>query len=245
MSPDANPGSQAKARIAGIAYLATIACGLFAEVFARGSIRVNGDPIQTSENLQRLEQLFRWGILADAVMLASYVVVTAMLYRLFKPVNATVSLLAAFFSLVGIALLASCLMALLASLLFVDGGSSLQLWSRAQLSEAAYVALRLHSGGYNLTGFFFGAYCLLIGWLVMRSRWLPLVIGALMMLAGAVFVIDAGLVLVAPASAKRIPDSVMLVSLLGEGSLALWLTAFGVRRPRLWSQLGPVIEVAE
>ena len=110
---------------------------------------------------------------------------------------------------------------------------------RSQLSEMSYAAVRLHSDGYSLTGFFFGGYCLLIGWLVVRSRWLPPVIGLLMMLAGAVFAIHAALVLVAPVSARNVPDAVMLVSLLGEGSLALWLTAFGVRRPKFFASARP------
>ena len=37
--------------------------------------------------------------------------------------------------------------------------------------------------------------------------------------------------LAAPAVARRIPDAVLLISLLAEGSLAIWLAAFGARWP--------------
>lgn len=201
--------------MAGLAYLVTIACGLFAEAYVRTAIRARG-PIDTGERLRDLEQLHRLGVLADGVMLVSYVVVTAMLYRLFKPVSASASVLAAFFSLVGIAILATS-MAILMLPLQVDG------------SSIAYVALRLHGAAYSITGLFFGPYCALIGWLVVRSRWLPAWIGWLMMLAGAVFVSDASVDLAAPAIARHVPEAVLLISLIAEGSLAIWLAAFGLR----------------
>ena len=207
------------ARGAGFAYLVTIACGMFAEVYVRSSIRA-ADAIVTGERLRDFEQLHRLGILADGVMLMSYVVVTALLYSLFKPVNATVAFLAVLFSLVGIAILGAS-MAILLLPIQMDGPS------------IAYNALRLHGAAFNLTGLFFGPYCLLIGWLVVQSRWLPLAIGWLMMLAGAAFVFDASLELVAPAIARNIPEAILLISLVAEGALAIWLLAFGIRRVEL------------
>jgi hypothetical protein len=204
-----------QARAAGLAYLITIACGMFAEVYVRTSIR-SSDPASTSQRLVELEQLYRIGILADGIMLISYVIVTALLYRLFKPVGASVSVVAALFSVVGIAILAASMTILLIPI--ADGRAAL-----------AYDALRLHGAAYNLTGLFFGPYCALIGWLVLRSRWLPTWIGWLMVLAGAAFCFDASIELVAPALAQRIPEAIMLISLIAEGALAIWLAMFGVR----------------
>lgn len=212
-SPDAE--APTIARVAGLAYLFTIASGLFAEVYARASIR-SADPIGTGERFHELEQLHRIGILADCLMLVSYVVVTATLYRLFKPVSASVSLLAAFFSLIGIAILAASMTILLVPI-YLDGLSTAQ------------DALRLHGAAFNLSSMFFGPYCALIGWLVIRSRWLPAWIGWLMVLAGMAFVLHASISLVAPALARSVPDAVMLISLLAEGSLAVWLSVFSVR----------------
>ena len=204
-----------QARAAGSAYLITIACGLFAEVYVRASIR-SSSSTSTSERLVELEQLYRLGILADAIMLVCYVVVTALLYRLFKPIGPSVSVLAALFSVIGIAILATSMTILLIPI--TDGRASL-----------AFDALRLHGAAYNLTGLFFGPYCALIGWLVLRSRWLPAWTGWLMILAGAAFSLDASVELVAPALARRIPNAVMLISLIAEGALALWLAVFGVK----------------
>ena len=105
MSDTSGPAPPRSARIAGVAYLVTIGAGIFAEVYVRGSILVANDPTRTAAKLLNDVALFRWGILADCIMLGAYLVVTAMLYRLLKPVCAGASLVAAFFSLMGIALL--------------------------------------------------------------------------------------------------------------------------------------------
>jgi hypothetical protein len=206
---------RSNARVAGVAYLITIAAGLFAEVYVRASIR-SSDAISTVERLSSLEQLYRIGVLADGVMLFSYVVVTAILYRLFKPVSATASFLAALFSMIGIGVL-SASMTILMLPIYLEGSST------------AFDALRVHGVAYNLTGLFFGPYCALIGWLAARSGWLPAWIGWLMMLAGVAFVFDASVEVAAPAIARRIPEAVMLISLIAEGALAIWLAAIGVR----------------
>ena len=210
-----NAESRLEARVAGVAYLLTIASGVFAEVYVRASIR-STDPLSTGERLRDLEQLYRIGILADGLMLISYVVVTAILYRLFKPVSATASFLAALFSVIGIGVL-SASMTILMLPIYLEGSST------------AFDALRVHGVAYNLTGLFFGPYCALIGWLAARSGWLPAWIGWLMMLAGVAFVFDASVEVAAPAIARRIPEAVMLISLIAEGALAIWLAAFGVR----------------
>lgn len=215
VAPSPSGEARTQSRIAGFAYLLTIASGMFAEVYIRTSIRA-GDAIETGERLRDLEQLHRVGILADGLMLVSYVVVTAVLYRVFKPISATVSVLAALFSLLGIAVLAASLTILLMPL-YIEGPS------------VASDALRLHGAAYNLSGLFFGPYCALIGSLVIRSRWLPSWIGALLMVAGAAFVFDASVEIVAPGVARRVPEAVMLVSLVAEGAFAIWLAAFGLR----------------
>jgi hypothetical protein len=70
---------------------------------------------------------------------------------------------------------------------------------------------------------FFGCYCILIGVLVLRSTFMPRVIGLLMVLAGlSAIATTLGIFL-----AIDLPDT-GLAGLVGEGSLALWLLLFGV-----------------
>lgn len=218
------------ARLAGVAYLVTIAAGIFAEVYVRGSLRVAGNAAATASNLLAEPGLYRLGIFADLVMLASYVVVTMLLYRVFRPTDPALSLTAAGFSLTGIALLAANTGLLSAPLTLLGDANYLGPLAVEQRQALAYGALRMHGTIYGFTGLFFGLYCLAIGWLAIRSGDLPRLIGGLMVLAGATFLVDVTLDLLAPELARQIPDMVMAISLLGEGALALWLALFGLSR---------------
>jgi hypothetical protein len=74
---------------------------------------------------------------------------------------------------------------------------------------------------------FFGCYCLLIGYLIFRSTFLPKTLGALMALAGL-----GWLTFLSPPLAKALLPYNMAPGLIGEGSLTLWLLALGVNVPR-------------
>lgn len=218
------------ARVAGFAYLVTIISGMFAEAFVRGTLRVPGDAASTAANLLAAQPLYQLAILADLVMLASYIVVTALLYRVFKPSGPSLSLTAACFSLIGIALLAANT-GLLAGPSVLLGNSDYLLTFNAEQREAlVYAILSVHGRIYNYSGLFFGFYCIVIGLLAMRSGELPRWVGSLMMLAGVTFVLDVTLELALPWAARQVPEIVMLISLLGEGALALWLAIFGLSR---------------
>jgi hypothetical protein len=77
---------------------------------------------------------------------------------------------------------------------------------------------------------FFGCYCLLIGYLVFRSTFLPRVLGALMAFAGL-----GWLTFLSPPLAKSLYPYNLAPGIIGEGSLTLWLLVIGVDVPR-WQE---------
>lgn len=217
-----------RARAAGLFYLITVAAGVFAEVFVRGALVVRDDAAATASNILAGEPLYRLGLAADLVMTACYLAVTLLFYDLFKPAGRGLSLLAAFFSLVGVAVLAVNSLNHLAPLLLLKSPRHLSAFEPAQLQALALAALRMHARGYTVAGVFFGVYCLLIGYLVFRSGLLPRTLGALMALGGLSYLTDSFAIFLAPALAARLPD-VMLLGGVAELSLCLWLMAMGVR----------------
>jgi hypothetical protein len=74
---------------------------------------------------------------------------------------------------------------------------------------------------------FFGFYCLLIGYLIFRSTFLPGVLGALMAFAGLGWLTFAW-----PPLAHFLAPYNFAPGVLGEGALTLWLLAFGVNGQR-------------
>jgi len=128
-----------KARIAGFFYL--LNAGTAFAFFVRGKLVVSGDAAATATNILAHERLFRMALAADLIGVASYVVVTALLYDLFKPVNRNLSLLAAFFSLVGCAVQVFACVFHLASLIVLGGAPYLSVFKVEQLQAMALMFL--------------------------------------------------------------------------------------------------------
>ncbi len=213
-------------RMAGVFYLITIVMGVFAEVFVRGKLVVRDDAAATAANILAHDSLYRCGLAADLVMLVAYIAVTLLLYVLLKPVNAVVSPLAAFFSLVGIAVLAvNCLNHVAPLLLLTRTHAG---FDTAQLQSLALFSLRMHSRGYSISGVFFGVYCVLIGYLAYRSGFLPRFIGVLMAIGGASYLLSSFALFLSPALAAALPDVTVLGG-IAELSLTLWLIVKGVK----------------
>jgi hypothetical protein len=76
---------------------------------------------------------------------------------------------------------------------------------------------------------FFGPYCLLIGYLILRSIFLPRFLGVLMALAGV-----GWLILLSPL-ASQLSTYLQILGFLAEASLMLWLIVKGVNIPR-WKE---------
>jgi hypothetical protein len=230
--PPAMAFPQAKARLAGLLYLATIVMGLFAEVGARSSVSVRGDGSATAAAIMRNIAYYRAGEAADIVMLGCYIGVTALLYELFARSGRALSLTAMGFSLVGIAVLAANGLFHMAPLALLDGTGTPAL-PIAQRDALIRLSLDLHGDLYGVSLIFFGVYCILIGWLAIRSRALPPAVGALMIVGGSCHLLTRFATILAPELAHGLPGLMNVAPLIGETALSAWLLLFGVRTPNL------------
>jgi hypothetical protein len=82
---------------------------------------------------------------------------------------------------------------------------------------------------------FFGPACLISGYLIFKSTYLPKFVGLLMQLAGACYMIASFSALFAPAMSAAINPWILLPVLVGESSLCLWLLVKGVDVAK-WNQ---------
>jgi hypothetical protein len=129
---------------------------------------------------------------------ALYIAVTLLIYYMFKPVNKSLSLLAALVSLAGC---------------------------------ANDVLRLLHLAPYKISSLaFFGPYCLLIGYLIIRSTFLPRILGVLMALAGL-----GWLIFLSPL-AVYLSTYLKVIGFLAEAALMLWLIVMGVNAQQWTAQ---------
>jgi len=214
-----------KARIAGVFYLLTFLTGAVAVPSFR--LVVDSDAAATANNILGHQALFRLGFAALLINVACYIGVTLLFYELFKPVNRSLSLCGAFFSLVGCAIQAVSSVFFLAPLVVLRGAQSLSIFKVEQLQAQALMFFKLYAQAYNIGLVFFGFYCLLIGYLIFRSAFLPRILGALMALAGL-----AWLTFLSPPLANYLSPYNLAVGALAELSLTLWLLVMGVNVQR-------------
>ncbi|HEY8022771.1 MAG TPA: DUF4386 domain-containing protein [Thermoanaerobaculia bacterium] len=219
---------RALARIGGLLYLIIIVLGSFDEAFVRGRIIVSGNAAATAANIRSMESLWRFGIAAEFLLLICAVSLTLIFFVLLRPVSRDLALLAVFFNLVSVAIEASVQMYLLAALFPLGKAEYLKAFAPEQLYAMASLAVRSHGYGFGVALIFFGCVCLVLGYLIFRSGFLPKTVGVLMQLAGVSYLINSFALLLAPDLANRLFPAILLPALVGEASLCLWLLVKGV-----------------
>jgi hypothetical protein len=201
------------------------ACALFAYLYVRGQVIVANDMAMTGANLLAREQFYRTGFAAGVIVVVCNLPLGVLLFELLKVVNARVALLA----LVFICCAATIEAANLSN--YIEPLLTFKLPEYAAFDPAARQALargpiRMFGYVFSVDLVFFGAFCVLTGWLILRSRFMPAVLGLMMMVAGATYWFNSFRLFLA----WTVPD-VQWVTLVAELSLALWLLVFGVDEP--------------
>ncbi len=223
-----------KARAAGFFWLMTILTGMFA-FMAGGKFIVSGAAAATAANILTHESLYRWAFVANLIATVCYLVVTLLVYVLLKPVSRNLSLLAAFFSLIGCAIGAVSCLFFLAPLAVLGGAQYLTVFTVEQLQAQALTFLNLSALANDMGLAFFGLHVLTVGYLIRRSTFLPRILGVLLVITGMCYLTNGvASFLSLPFRAYLLPF-VAAGGLLGEGSLSLWLLVKGVNVPR-WEE---------
>jgi hypothetical protein len=223
------------ARVAGLGYLIIIIAGIFAEFIVRSSLIVPGDATTTANNILASEWLFRTGIAGDLIMLLCDVVVAAALFILLKPVSRGIALLAAFFRLVHAAVYGANLLNLFFILRLLSGTDYLTVFETEQLHALVLFFLNGHSTGYLIGLVFFGLHCFVLGYLILKSGYIPKILGVLLMVASLGYLTDsfANILLLNYEAYETIFLLVVFVpAFVAELSLCLWLLLKGVNVPR-------------
>jgi len=223
-----------KARIAGACWLLCIVAGMVGFI-AGGPLIVANDAAATATNILANESLFRFGFAANLISGLSYVGVTVFMYYVLKPVSRSLSLLAAFFGLAGVAIGGVAWVSNLVPLTLLHGDQYLTALTASQLQALSLAALKLQTHVFFIGMVFFGIQCISIGYLVARSSFLPRILGVLLGLGGTCYVIASFANFLLPLGARLMPF-VVPVALIGEGSLTVWLLIKGLNEQRWYEQ---------
>jgi hypothetical protein len=227
-----------KARMAGVFYFLEGLTSVLGQQVILGRLVVSGDAAATAANILANEPLFWAGFASSLIAVMFHLAWALLFYDLFKPVSRSLSLLAAFVILVGCAMQALTALFYLAPLVVLQGGASLSAFTAEQAQDLALLFLNLNGRAFDIYLAFFGLWCVLIGYLIFRSTFLPRIFGALFALAGL-----GWLTFLVPPLAHELFPVIAALSALGELPLQLWLIVVGVNAQR-WNEQARVAEAS-
>ena len=210
------------ALVAGFGLLLMLIFGPFANFFVLESLIVPGDAATTADNLMANESLFRIGINSLIFVIILDVLVAWALYVFLKPVNRSISLLAAWFRLVFLIILGIALANLFSTLMLVSGAEFLTVFDTDHLQGQMMQYLNAFRYGEHIAYIFFSLHLLLLGYLVFKmdySGYVPKILGILLIIAGLGYLIDNYGKLLFPSYDANLA----IFTFIGELLFMLWL----------------------
>lgn len=228
------------ARMGGLAYLIIIVTGAMGEIFIRSKIIVPGDDIKTTQNIAAAPLLWRIGIAGDLVMHVFDLVVGVVYYTLFKRVNKTLALLSLLFGLIQTAVLVANKMNLMMPLFLLENANYSKAFTVQQLQALNSLFVKAHDYGFGFGLIFFGFECLIDGYLIFKSEFLPRILGILIFITGLCYLTNTFLLIFSPGlEGFLFPILLGPVAFIGEFSMCLWLLIKGVNVKK-WKERIPI-----
>jgi hypothetical protein len=219
------------ARLAGAFQLAEALAFTFGYLFILGNdLTVSGDAAATAANILGQERLFWLGFVLTMLAVVFHIAWALLMYELLKPVNRSLSRFSVSIMLIGCAIQSVMCVFYLAPLPLLHGGSALAALTPGQLQALAYTFLKLNTYAFDVYLVFFGLWCILTGYLIFKSTFLPRVIGVLLMISGLGWVTH-----LFPPMATRLFPLIAGASALGEIPLEFWLIVMAVNAQR-WKE---------
>ena len=222
---------RAKARLAGVFEALEGLTSAFGQVNVLGSLIVVGNATATAANILKHETLFRLGFASSLIGVLFHLGWAFLFYQLFRPVNRSVSFCAVLVILVGCAIQAVTAVLYLAPWLVLTAGSPLSALTQQQLQAVAYMFLKLNGLAFDTYLVFFGLWCVLTGYLIFRSTFLPRILGVLLAIDGL-----GWMTFMSPPLGHYLFPAIAVASGLAEIPLQLWLLIFGVNNERWKAQ---------
>jgi len=222
------PATKRDARIAGLLYILMALPAPFALIYLPAKLIVPGDATVTANNVLAHETLFRAGIFGELFNGVGFILLVVVLYRLFRAVDQTQAALMVSLVLVSVAIGFVNVLNSIAGLTLFHGSDFLIAMAKTQRDALGMLFLNLHRQGITISEIFWGLWLFPFGVLVMRSGFIPRILGVLLIVNCFGYVAASLTSLFLPSYAKVI-SLIVLPTLLGELWIILWLLIKGVK----------------
>ena len=216
------------ARVAGIRYLLAGITAPFSLIYVPRILIVPGDATATANHVRSSGTLLRLAIASELFSSIMFIFVVLALYRLLKGVDQKHALAMVTLFLVSVPISLLNVLNEIATLVLVSGADYLSVFEKRQLDALAFLFLRLHGQGIIVASIFWGLWLLPFGILVIRSGFIPRILGVLLILAGSAYPVSSFTALFLPQYAHLVSQFAMVLE-AGEIPIVLWLLIWGAK----------------
>jgi hypothetical protein len=217
-----------QARVAGLLYLLACSTAPFSLIYVPRILIVPGAATATADHLRASESLLRLGIASELITSTLLIFALLALYRLLRGVNEKHAVAMVTLLMVSIPISLLNVLNEIAALVLVSGADFLSVFEKGQLDALAYLFLRMHGQGLVVAAIFWGLWLFPYGMLVIRSGFIPAVLGFPLILAGSGYIISSLTSLFLPHYARLVSPFALVLE-MGEVPILLWLLIWGAK----------------
>lgn len=225
------------ARTTGLLYFGLALTGMLGFLYVRGQLHVAGAPDETLTNLVGREGLARLGIALEFGIVLTQALVAVWFFKLFRPVNVVAAGSIAAFGLMNAAAILASSAALSTALAVALDPALAPGGDAAAVVQALYA---LSDGFWSGGAIFFGLWLIPMGDAVLISRWMPRVLGYVLIAGGIGYVASAFVKVLLP-DASAVYGALSVPATIGEFWILGYLILLGVRMPRASAAPAPAM----
>lgn len=216
------------ARVTGVLYLLMGVPAVFSLMYVPYKLVVPGNAEATASNVTGNQMLFRLGIVGELAAAVFLLLLVMALHRLLGHVDSNHARLMVGLVLASVAISFVNVLNSLAAVTLFRGTDYLTMLDKPQRDALGMLFLALHRQGTGVVGIFWGLWLVPFGVLVIRSGFLPRLLGVLLILNCVGYVAASLTTLLFPGYANMV-SRVVMPTLLGELWVMLWLLIRGAR----------------
>jgi Domain of unknown function (DUF4386) len=232
--------AQQYARWIGVLYLISLLAGGWGESYVPNKLLLAKDLAATAHQMSISVGLFRSSFAAYLVEATCDITLNVLLYALLRPISRNLALLAMCFGLMGTMIFAAGEMLYFAAALPAVDADVARVISPEAKATLTYLCLTIYGYGFGIFAMFYGVAAAMRGYLILRSGYLPRILGALLILGGASFILDNFLIVLAP---QYLRGWFVIPMIFAMACLMLWLLIKGIDRAQ-WDAKQPSTPVS-
>ena len=213
-------------RIAGLLYLLQIPLGVFGIMYGPKFLIDKSSWSQTITNITSNEFIFRLSIVS-AILCALVTIATAVfISEVLKPVNYRIAKWIVIFTLVLAPITLLNKLNIIAVLLITQKSEYFVIFSDQDRKSLSYLFLNMHEYGIKIINIFFGLWLLPMGYLIIKSKYIPKIIGFLLLITCIGYLAD----FITFFLFSEFKINISQYTWIGEVYMVLWLILKGAKK---------------